>query len=96
MEEFSLSYREVIPDQTNPQVWKDIVLNTGKCRRGWIEVKVSHDVQMPNAFCDFWFCFDFKGATQSTLQDIKVVEKAGGYYYNDTSNIYNRNRFIYW
>lgn len=36
------------------------------------------------------------GAAQSTLQDIKVVEKAGGYYYNDTAKIYNRNRFIYW
>lgn len=30
MEDFLLSYREVIPDQTNPQIWKDIALNTGK------------------------------------------------------------------
>lgn len=36
------------------------------------------------------------GATQSTLQDIKVPEKAGGYYYNDLSKVHNRNRFIYW
>lgn len=25
-----------------------------------------------------------------------MVEKAGGYYYNDSSKNYNRNRFIYW
>lgn len=30
MEDFLLGYREVIPDQTNPQGWKDITLNTGK------------------------------------------------------------------
>lgn len=26
-----MNYREIIPDQTNPQIWKDIALNTGKC-----------------------------------------------------------------
>lgn len=34
MEEFSLSYREVVPDQTSLQYWKDIALNTGK-HNGW-------------------------------------------------------------
>lgn len=29
MVDLLLSYREVIPDQTNPQIWKDINLNTG-------------------------------------------------------------------
>lgn len=29
MDEFELSYREVIPDQTNPQPRKDITINTG-------------------------------------------------------------------
>ncbi|XP_037026302.1 nuclear pore complex protein Nup160 homolog isoform X2 [Bradysia coprophila] len=29
MDEFPMSYREVIPGQTNPQLWKDISLNTG-------------------------------------------------------------------
>lgn len=30
MAEFSLGYREVIPDQTQPEKWKEITLNTGK------------------------------------------------------------------
>lgn len=29
MDEFELSYREVIPDQTNVQIRKDIIINTG-------------------------------------------------------------------
>lgn len=41
----------------------------------------------------FLYCL---GATQSTLQDIKVAEKAGGYYYKDKTKVQNRNRFIYW
>lgn len=36
MEEFPMSYREVIPGQTNPQLWKDISLNTGKYWRVYI------------------------------------------------------------
>ncbi|XP_012270896.1 nuclear pore complex protein Nup160 homolog [Orussus abietinus] len=64
MLEFQLGYREVIPDQTLPEKWKEITLNTG--------------------------------GSQSTLQDIKVPEKAGGYSYKDSSKHYTRNRFIYW
>lgn len=37
-----------------------------------------------------------QGGSQSTLQDIKVAEKAGGYAYKDTTKSHNRNRFIYW
>lgn len=59
-----LGYREVIPDQTLPEKWKEIVLNTG--------------------------------GSQSTLQDIKVPERAGGYSYKDSTKHYTRNRFIYW
>lgn len=29
MENFSLSYREVIPDQTVTETWKEVTLNTG-------------------------------------------------------------------
>lgn len=36
------------------------------------------------------------GGTQSTLQDIKVCEKSGGYSFRDQSKYYTRNRFIYW
>ncbi|XP_046389457.1 nuclear pore complex protein Nup160 homolog isoform X2 [Ischnura elegans] len=36
------------------------------------------------------------GGTQSTLQDIKVPERAGGFSYKDSSKHYTRNRFIYW
>ncbi|XP_017480292.1 PREDICTED: nuclear pore complex protein Nup160 homolog isoform X3 [Rhagoletis zephyria] len=36
------------------------------------------------------------GATQSTLQDIKVAEKAGGYCFQNVRLNHNRNRFIYW
>lgn len=64
MEEFLLGYREVVPDQTVPEKWNEIKLNTG--------------------------------GSQSTLQDIKVPERAGGYSYNDGSKYFTRNRFIYW
>ena len=64
MEEFPLGYREVVPDQTVPEEWNEITLNTG--------------------------------GSQSTLQDIKVPERAGGYSYRDCSKYFTRNRFIYW
>ncbi|CAL7942667.1 unnamed protein product [Xylocopa violacea] len=64
MEEFPLGYREVVPDQTVPDKWNEITLNTG--------------------------------GSQSTLQDIKVPERAGGYSYSDCSKYFTRNRFIYW
>ncbi|CAG9772816.1 unnamed protein product [Ceutorhynchus assimilis] len=38
----------------------------------------------------------FTGGAQSTLQDIKVTEKASGYSYADSNRYYTRNRFIYW
>ncbi|KAK4875779.1 hypothetical protein RN001_012201 [Aquatica leii] len=59
-----MSYREVIPDQTLPDVWREVTLNTG--------------------------------GTQSTLQDIKVSEKANGYSYRAFAKHHTRNRFIYW
>ncbi|XP_055842239.1 nuclear pore complex protein Nup160 homolog [Episyrphus balteatus] len=64
MENFTLSYREVIPDLSAEEDWNEITLNTG--------------------------------ATQSTLQDIKVAEKAGGFCYKNATNNHIRNRFIYW
>lgn len=64
MEQVRPCYREVIPDQTLPEKWKDFTLNTG--------------------------------GTQSTLQDIKVPQRAGGYSYKDPSKPYARNRYIYW
>lgn len=30
MIEFPLGYREVVPDQTQPEKWKEITLDTGK------------------------------------------------------------------
>ncbi|XP_031781564.1 nuclear pore complex protein Nup160 homolog isoform X7 [Nasonia vitripennis] len=62
--DYILGYREVIPDQTLPEKWKEIILNTG--------------------------------GSQSTLQDIKVPERAGGYSYKNPSRYITRNRFIYW
>ncbi|XP_072392736.1 nuclear pore complex protein Nup160 homolog [Diabrotica undecimpunctata] len=64
MTEFTLSYREVIPDQTVFENWKEISLTTG--------------------------------GTQSTLQDIKVAERANGFAYEDSTKHHTRNRFIYW
>ncbi|RZF48069.1 hypothetical protein LSTR_LSTR002135 [Laodelphax striatellus] len=52
-------YREVIPDQTKPEQWKEFTLNTG--------------------------------GTPSTLQDIKVQQRAGGYTYRTCPS-----RFIFW
>ncbi|XP_060528379.1 nuclear pore complex protein Nup160 homolog isoform X2 [Cylas formicarius] len=64
MTEFTLCYREVVPDQPLHEYWKDVSLTTG--------------------------------GTQSTLQDIKVREKASGYSFQDSTKHYTRNRFIYW
>ncbi|PSN51838.1 Nuclear pore complex protein 160 [Blattella germanica] len=64
MSDFPLGFREVIPDQTLPEKWKEFTLNTG--------------------------------GTQSTLQDIQVPERAGGYCYKDSTKHYTRNRFITW
>ncbi|XP_048487721.1 nuclear pore complex protein Nup160 homolog [Plutella xylostella] len=36
------------------------------------------------------------GGTHSTLQDIKLPAKAGGYWYQDSKKASTRNRFIYW
>nr|XP_026499138.1 nuclear pore complex protein Nup160 homolog isoform X2 [Vanessa tameamea] len=36
------------------------------------------------------------GGTHSTLQDIKLPHKAGGYWYRDSKKANTRNRFIYW
>ncbi|XP_058790744.1 nuclear pore complex protein Nup160 homolog isoform X4 [Phymastichus coffea] len=36
------------------------------------------------------------GGSQSTLQDIKVPERAGGYSYKNSYDTATRNRFIYW
>ncbi|CAG9561271.1 unnamed protein product [Danaus chrysippus] len=36
------------------------------------------------------------GGTHSTLQDIKLPHKAGGYWYKDSKRANTRNRFIYW
>ena len=36
------------------------------------------------------------GGAQSTLQDIKVPDCAGGFVYGDTGRVITRNRFISW
>ncbi|XP_074031669.1 nuclear pore complex protein Nup160 isoform X2 [Leptinotarsa decemlineata] len=64
MTEFTLNYREITPDQTVSDNWKEITLTTG--------------------------------GTQSTLQDIKVAERANGFCYEDSTKHHTRNRFIYW
>lgn len=38
MDEFELSYREVIPDQTNAQIRKDITINTGLYILGYVHL----------------------------------------------------------
>lgn len=87
MGDFACSYREVVPDLQNQDKWNEIALNTGK---------------YPNNFFVCWnFIQKFKkiillGGTQSTLQDIKVAEKAGGYCFKNSLKNHTRNRFIYW
>uniref|UniRef100_A0A1B0B1N7 Uncharacterized protein n=1 Tax=Glossina palpalis gambiensis TaxID=67801 RepID=A0A1B0B1N7_9MUSC len=50
-----------------------------------------------NAFNEEWHEIKLNtGGTHSTLQDIKVAEKAGGYCYKNVKVNHNRNRFIYW
>lgn len=79
----SLSYREVITTNSCQEEWHEITLNTG------IPIK-------QKTFNKKLYCLAiFSGGTHSTLQDIKVAEKAGGFCYKNTS-LNNRNRFIYW
>ena len=40
--------------------------------------------------------FLFSGGAQSTLQDIKVPDCAGGFVYGDNGAVITRNRFISW
>lgn len=82
MNDFYLSYREVIPDQTLPEKWKEFTLNTGK------------SPETTTTACGLQVMF--LGGTQSTLQDIKVPERANGYCYKDATKHHTRNRFIYW
>lgn len=107
MGDFELSYREVIPDLTNAQVRKDIIINTGLYILGYVlnETNIFFGREfsiLQLIFIVFLLFFKngkfygSKGAAQSTLQDIKVIEKAGGYCYSDLSHESKRNRFIYW
>lgn len=90
---FALSYREVIPDQTSAQIWKEITLNTGSFDCFFFEVTIH--LTAKQIISIFHFYLDTEAA-QSTLQDIKVAEKAGAFYYENVKSIFNRNRFIYW
>lgn len=57
-------------------------------------IRINHFfVIIRNRYCND---FIFTGGSQSTLQDIKVPERAGGYSYKDSSKYFTRNRFIYW
>ncbi|XP_055713609.1 nuclear pore complex protein Nup160 homolog [Phlebotomus papatasi] len=64
MEDHNMRYREVIPNQSVEEKWKEITLTFG--------------------------------GTQSTLQDIRIPDKAGGFGYENRSYPESRNRFIYW
>ncbi|KAJ8713529.1 hypothetical protein PYW07_013899 [Mythimna separata] len=64
LEAMPVTFKEITPNYSLPEKWKEIILNTG--------------------------------GTHSTLQDIKLPQKAGGYWYKDSKKVYTRNRFIYW
>ncbi|XP_030384092.1 nuclear pore complex protein Nup160 homolog [Scaptodrosophila lebanonensis] len=49
-----------------------------------------------NIIPEDWTELQINTGTQSTLQDIKTSEKAGGFCYKNFKNIQKRNRFIYW
>ncbi|KAJ0178245.1 hypothetical protein K1T71_006068 [Dendrolimus kikuchii] len=64
LEATPVTFKEITPNPSIPEKWKEVILNTG--------------------------------GTHSTLQDIKLPQKGGGYWYNDSKKSYTRNRFIYW
>lgn len=41
MDEYLLSYREVIPDQTNAEEWKEIKINNGKFLRLYLKIQIT-------------------------------------------------------
>ncbi|XP_059054136.1 nuclear pore complex protein Nup160 [Achroia grisella] len=63
-EAIPVTFKEITPNCSIPEKWKELVLNTG--------------------------------GTHSTLQDIKLPQKGGGYWYKDSIKANTRNRFIYW
>lgn len=81
MKDCALGYREVIPDQTVSDPWREITLNTGNIT----EITKLRNLRLCNL-----------GGTQGTLQDIKVAERANGFCYRDSTRHHTRNRFIYW
>lgn len=87
---YTLSYREVACYQILADAWREITLNTG----------TNHTVKYYIEFIKYWRAritvLIILGGTQSTLQDIKVLEKANGYCYKDATKFYTRNRFIFW
>lgn len=83
----SVAFKEIGPNHNIPEKWKEIVLNTGN---------ISYKLFNTNLNREIIWGHHFSGGTHSTLQDIKLPQKAGGYWYKDSKKANTRNRFIYW
>ena len=77
--------REVVPDQTVPEKCREFVVHTGKVLASVVTV-FQHDSKIS---------YTSTGGAQSTLQDIKVPDCAGGFVYDVRSEV-TRNRFLEW
>lgn len=84
-----VTFKEITPNYSLPEKWKEIMLNTG----------IYHFLPSITHVLRYWLQIInilLAGGTHSTLQDIKLPQKAGGYWYKDSKKVYTRNRFIYW
>ena len=97
MTDFPIGLREVVPDQTVPEKCKEFVINTGNALQRYVVFKPV--LYFPGRFIHIprvIEIFLFSGGAQSTLQDIKVPDCAGGFVYGDNGAVITRNRFISW
>ena len=93
MTDFPIGLREVVPDQTVPEKCKEFVINTGNTLKRYIVFKpLIRFIHIPRVI----EIFLSSGGAQSTLQDIKVPDCAGGFVYGDNGAVITRNRFISW
>ena len=84
----TLGLREVVPDQSGVEHWKELLLNTGSPLQSSFDVQNLTKTAIINSL----------GGTHLTLQDIKLPEgcTSGGFCFADSSSTVTRNRFITW
>lgn len=91
-----VTFKEITPNYNIPEKWKEIVLNTGNNEIRFRNTQLQYKTTSKVLDKRLHLLVFILGGTHSTLQDIKLPHKAGGYWYKDSKKANTRNRFIYW